>query len=236
LKDDVLTELPEKRYTDLMIEISNRKEYNIIETDFINFYEENIKVLTEQAMKAKFVLKRNELSKAVIVGKMDVAIKWVENFLEEKKQIVIFTKHILPLTMLQEHFKNDIRLIYGAVKLDDRNIYVNMFQKGKLKIIAGNSAMAEGLTMTSASDMLFIEFAYSPMKQAQREDRIHRMGQKENVMIYKMIAKDTVDEAVISMQKDKNKVIQKTLVGESVKSVDDDAFMINEILKRREKR
>jgi len=138
--------------------------------------------------------------------------------------------------MLKEHFKNDIRLIYGAVDINDRNTYVNMFQKGKLKIIAGNSAMSEGLTMTNASDMLFIEFAYSPMKQAQREDRIHRIGQKENVMIYKMIASNTVDEAIIAMQRSKNKVIQKTLIGENVKAIeDDDTFMINEIIKRRER-
>jgi len=236
LKKDVLTELPEKRYTELLIEISNRKEYNVIETDFISFYEENVKVLTKKAKKAEFILKRNELQKAVITGKMSVAIKWIENFLEEKKQIVVFTKHILPLTMLKEHFKNDIRLIYGAVDINDRNTYVNMFQKGKLKIIAGNSAMSEGLTMTNASDMLFIEFAYSPMKQAQREDRIHRIGQKENVMIYKMIASNTVDEAIIAMQRSKNKVIQKTLIGENVKAIeDDDTFMINEIIKRRER-
>ena len=212
-KKDVLKELPAKQYTELFIQIDNQVKYDKAENDFRTYFKDNVRALNKRDMLAETMLKLNELQKIAIEGKMKMAIDWIEDFLEQKKQIVIFTNHIQPLKDLRTHFGKDIEFIFGGTNAIDRDKSVTKFQSGKLKIIAGNSAMAEGLTLTSASDMLFLEFPYSPLQQLQREDRIHRISQTERVNIYKMIAGDTVDENILAMQRRKHSVINKTMQG-----------------------
>ena len=184
-------------------------------------------------MFAETMLKLNELQKIAIEGKMKMAIDWIEDFLEQKNQIVVFTNHIQPLKDLKTNFGDDIELIFGGTNAIDRDKFVTKFQSGKLKIIAGNSAMAEGLTLTSASDMLFLEFPYSPLQQLQREDRIHRISQTERVNIYKMIAGDTVDENILAMQRRKHSVINKTMQGINVGGKKDIDLIMEGILNRK---
>ena len=67
------------------------------------------------------------------------------------------------------------------------------------------------MTLTAASTVVFSELIWTPSMMQQAEDRVHRIGQLQSVNIYYLIAKDTLDEGILSMLNYKNKVIVGTL-------------------------
>jgi len=85
--------------------------------------------------------------------------------------------------------------IDGSVKALDRRNIVKAFQAGKLKGLAiVIRAGGTGLTLHRANTALFIDMEWNPAKNIQAEDRIYRIGQKRNVMIYQMVGNHPIDK------------------------------------------
>jgi SWI/SNF-related matrix-associated actin-dependent regulator 1 of chromatin subfamily A len=75
----------------------------------------------------------------------------------------------------------------------------NDFQAGEIDVLVGTiGAMKEGITLTAASNMIFLERHWTPAVNEQCEDRCHRNGQKNAVTILIFEAEDTVDAQKIS--------------------------------------
>lgn len=98
--------------------------------------------------------------------------------------------------------KRDIRhgLITGAVDAATREAVKHNFQEGKLQVILLTlGAGAEGLTLTRASSLIFLQRSWSLTQNLQAEDRIHRPGAEvhDSVHIIDIIADDTVEDGVL---------------------------------------
>jgi len=57
-----------------------------------------------------------------------------------------------------------------------------------------------GLNLTEADYCFLLDPWWNPATEAQAIDRIHRIGQTRNVMVYRLIAKDTIEEKVVALQ------------------------------------
>lgn len=78
----------------------------------------------------------------------------------------------------------------GAVR--DHNIAT--FQAGRARVLAGTiKAGGEGITLTAASTVIFLDRTWNPSRNRQAEDRLHRIGQKNAVQVIDIVARDTVD-------------------------------------------
>ena len=86
-------------------------------------------------------------------------------------------------------------------------------------IVCNIKAAGTGLTLTSASSLAFIEFAWTPRDMEQAEDRIHRMGQLKQADIYYFYIPDTIDEVFIDMLQEKNEILMGVLDGYSKESL-----------------
>jgi hypothetical protein len=114
-----------------------------------------------------------------------------------------------------------VAVIDGATSATERGRLVDEFQAGRLPIlICSITAAGVGITLTKASDALFIETDYSPPIVSQAEDRIWRMGQTKHVQILTMIAEGTLDERIQDILKRKSAVI-----GEVTGDIDDVSVM-----------
>ena len=71
---------------------------------------------------------------------------------------------------------------------------VEAFQAGKLDVVVGSESMAEGVTLVRANEALFTEYWWMPGKLTQAQDRIFRVGQKEDVRITTLHARGTIDD------------------------------------------
>jgi SWI/SNF-related matrix-associated actin-dependent regulator 1 of chromatin subfamily A len=76
----------------------------------------------------------------------------------------------------------------------DRGGIVQSFQSGSVRVFLGTiGAGGEGITLTASSTVIFLDRDWSPAKNAQAEDRLHRIGQLNAVQIIDIMARDTVD-------------------------------------------
>ena len=93
---------------------------------------------------------------------------------------------------------------------------VRAFQAGALDVLIGSQAMHAGVTLTRASNMLFVERWWVPSREEQAEDRIYRIGQKNAVNIRYLMAKNTVDNHIAELVDKKRAVIERVMGGEKV--------------------
>lgn len=130
----------------------------------------------------------------------------VEDVLQEGKKLVVIARFVPEINAICKMLeKKQIRysLIMGGVK--DRDEQVEQFQKDpEVHVFVGQIATAGlGITLTSASTMVFYSLDYSMSNFEQTKARIHRVGQKSNCTYIYLTAKGTVDEKVLKALKNK---------------------------------
>lgn len=122
--------------------------------------------------------------------------------------------------MLNQKFgEGSAAAYYGDTSDDERNRIVTEFQQGsKLKFFVGNPATAGyGLTLTEADLVVYYANSYSLEHRVQSEDRVHRVGQKNNVTYVDLITENTVDEKIVKSLRDKIDISAKVLGEEAQK-------------------
>lgn len=107
--------------------------------------------------------------------------------------------------LLKEKYgKGAVVEYHGGIDTDDRIDAVQNFQDEKAKFFVSNPHSGGiGLTLTAATNVIYYsnDFSYETRKQS--EDRAHRIGQKNNVTYFDLIAMGTVDEKIVKALKEK---------------------------------
>jgi SNF2 family DNA or RNA helicase len=128
-------------------------------------------------------------------SKLDVVMQLIED--NPHESFVVFSQFKQVANLLSRRL-TAAKISYGCYTGDttkvDRDRIVDEFQAGKRKVFVGTiRSGGEGITLTRARTMLFTDRDWSPTKNRQAEDRIHRIGQKNAVQIVDIVANDTVD-------------------------------------------
>lgn len=92
-------------------------------------------------------------------------------------------------------------LITGAVDAHDRQVALDDFQAGKLRVLLFTlKAGGTGLTMTAADTIIFLQRSWSMIDNKQAEDRVHRIGSEvhESINVIDIVTQDTVEETQIA--------------------------------------
>jgi SWI/SNF-related matrix-associated actin-dependent regulator 1 of chromatin subfamily A len=215
-KQDVLRDLPEKIRSFVPIELENEKEYQNAEINFIEWIRNNVnEAAAERASNAAQLTEIETLKQIAVKGKLKGIINWIDDFLESGEKLIIFALHKFIIDTLIKIYKNKAVKIDGSVSIINRQQAVDLFQNDKnIKLFIGNmQAAGTGITLTSASNVLIIEFPWTPGELDQGEDRPHRIGQKNAVNIYYPIAKNTIEERIAELLDKKRKVLDSVLNG-----------------------
>jgi SNF2 family DNA or RNA helicase len=103
------------------------------------------------------------------------------------------------------------------VRLDgsttDRGAVVNAFQAddGPPVMLLSLKAGGTGLNLTAADHVFLVDPWWNPAVEDQAADRTHRIGQDKPVMVYRMVARDTVEERILELQERKRRLAQAAL-------------------------
>jgi len=240
-KKDVLTELPDKEYSFVSLEMDNEKEYNEAMNDFINYIKKGVEInlrkelrkyftedspieindyklkkLQDEKVKTSNALTHFEILKQLAVkGKFKALIEWIENFLESGEKLVLFCEHVQTVEDIANYFKKVSVYIHGGVSTANRNKAVESFQNdGRIKLFVGNKGAEVGLTLTASSNIGIVEYPWNPGPLSQRIDRVHRITQLKKVMVFNFTALNTVEEVIAKMLHKKQGNIDKVLDGE----------------------
>ena len=235
LKEDVLSELPEKLEKKYLVEMKGKQK------QLYSFYVKAIKnQLNENKSSEKsgrdkinlfaYLTKLREicLDPSLVVpdytggsSKLTVVKEIVKDASESGKKILLFSQFTSVLKKIEEDFKKeDISYLYldGETSARERVERVKKFNEdSNIKVfLISLKAGGVGLNLTSASVVIHFDPWWNPAVEDQATDRAHRFGQENKVEVIKLVAKDTIEEKIVLMQEDKRELIQSLMDGKTM--------------------
>lgn len=224
-KEEVL-DLPPKIYTDELLDLdsSQDKLYRDVTNQIIEDIDRIMLLpnpLTELIRLRQVTSNPNILtSKNITNVKYDRILDILESTTDK---VIIFsnwTKVINPLYIKLNSLGYNPALVTGESK--DPILEMNKFQSDNTcKVILGTtSALGTGYTLTAANTVIFIDEPWSKAIKDQAEDRCHRIGTKGTVNIITLICKDTIDERIHQIIKDKGELSDRIVDGKAVQPSD----------------
>ncbi len=224
-KEDVIEDLPEKRRTFVSLDLTNISDYNKAENDFIEWVRENKgKRAADRASSAEKLVKVGTLRLLAVRGALANSIQWIKNFLDDYDgKLVVFAVHKEIISALMEEFGDIAVKIDGSVANGEiRQTIVEKFQNDKnIRLFVGNiKAAGVGITLTASSNIVFLELPWTPGELEQAEDRCHRMGQKNAVNIWYLLAENTIEMELAKMIDSKRNILSQVLDGQVISEED----------------
>jgi SNF2 family DNA or RNA helicase len=207
-KADILSDLPalhENRQF-LSLNSSQEVEYKKILKEYKTGVSKMnpLQVLTELRKVCDFDSKTNSSSK------VDKTIELVKNALEKNEKVVIFSFKVSPLELLGLELKSITKpLLYtGKLSKEDREDVIKEFKTSeKANVLLASIQLAGvGLTLVEANNVIFFNEWWNPSVNLQARDRVNRIGQKKEVYINSFVVKNTIDERLQNILKEKKAV------------------------------
>ena len=214
LKADVLPQLPAKRQVVLPVALDNEREYRLAEEDVIAWLREQPLDLSEveakvaAALRAERLAQLNALKRLAARGKAGAALAWIDDFLASDEPLVVFAGHREVQELVLERFPDALHVL-GRDSIDHREAAVQAFQEpdGPQLIVLATRVGGQGITLTRASNVAFLDLDWTPAVHDQAEDRCHRIGQHDAVTAWYLLAAETIDETMIELISRKRGII-----------------------------
>ena len=210
---DVLKELPEKVSSVIPLDISENMTY----------YQNSLdRFKTAAGIEAQKEFANLKLEAFAL--KQDFVVKWIEDFIESGRKILIGTYHRKVIEFLQKKFDGKSVSIYGGIGAGEREKRIHKFvNHSETQILFGQILSAgEGIDglQDVCSDCAFVEFAHNPADHSQFEARLHRSGQKDSVNSYWLIADGTIESDLVEILDTKRAVFDEVINGRQTEEMD----------------
>ncbi len=149
-------------------------------------------------------------SKTYQSAKLELLMALLTELLEEGRRVLVFSQFAEMLGLieqeLEKHFIEYVKLT-GQTK--DRQTPIQRFQAGEVPVfLISLKAGGTGLNLTAADTVIHYDPWWNPAVENQATDRAHRIGQDKTVFVYKLIAKGTLEEKMLEMQRKKSALMQ----------------------------
>lgn len=219
-KAKVLPQLPDKTRVDLYVEISNADEYNLAAADlaaYLKEYTECTDWEIRRKMRMEALVRFMTLRSLATVGKIAQAVDFIRTFLDSGKKLIVFCSLHDIVDELKRRFPRAVT-VTGRDSAANKQAAVDAFQTcpDVQLIICSIKAAGVGLTLTASSSVAFIELPWTFCDCAQCEDRAHRIGQKDNVTCYYLLAKNTIDRTIYQL------IHRKKSIANEIMAADDE--------------
>ena len=216
LKSEVLPQLPAKTRSIVPVALDNEGEYRLAEHDVIAWLRSRPLDLREldakvaAALRAERLVRLNALKLLAARGKLHAALAWIHDFLSSGERLVVFANHREVQHALVDRFPHALHVL-GSDSHLARDGAVRRFQESDDEdaqlIVCSLAVAGQGLTLTKASNVAFLELDWTPAKHDQAEDRCHRIGQPDAVNAWYLLAAGTIDETIATLLERKRAVI-----------------------------
>jgi SWI/SNF-related matrix-associated actin-dependent regulator 1 of chromatin subfamily A len=216
LKADVLPQLPAKTRAIVPVELDNEPEYRLAERDVVAWLQTQPLDLREldtkvaAALRAERLVRLNALKLLAARGKLRAALTWIHDFCSSGERLIVFAHHREVQRAVLERFPGALHIL-GDDAHGARDAAVRSFQAtdgpDNQLLVCSIEVAGQGLTLTRASNVVFLELDWTPAKHDQAEDRCHRIGQRDAVNASYLLAAGTVDETISALLERKRAVI-----------------------------
>lgn len=217
LKEEVL-DLPEKTLINEYVEMGKEqlKIYDMAHSDIMSNIDK-LKMVNNPL--AELIRLRQATGNPSILSddilenaKFDRMEELVDDAVENGKKVVIFSNWTQVTNPAFKRLSKKYKgvMITGETKDNLRQEYVDKFQNDdRVKFIVGTiGALGTGLTLTAGTVEIFLDEPWNMALKEQAIDRCHRIGQKNNITVYTLLCKDTIDERINSLVEKKGQMAE----------------------------
>lgn len=224
-RNEVLKELPEVIEQTIECDITNKKEYQKAQDDFIEWLSSINEEAAERALRAEHLVRLSVLKDLSIKGKTKFILSFLKEWREisQEEKLIVFGVRSEPLKILQKEFSEDSVLVIGEQVTSEKMKRVEEFKSSKQFIFANIATLSTGIDglQQCCSNMLFIELPPRPSDLEQAKARIDRMGQKEEMNIYYILSNDTIDMDLKEVIEEKTVITDAVNKGQNASSNED---------------
>jgi hypothetical protein len=233
IKSQVLEELPERTEIALNVEM-NRKEAALYEA----IRQEAVKKLSNpfnpghkplQVLAEIMKLRRCCCNPRLIVpdstipsSKLELFGKIISELLENRHKALVFSQFVDHLTLIREYLdgeKISYQYIDGSTPPRKRQERVKAFQAGEGDLfLISLKAGGMGLNLTAADYVIHMDPWWNPAVEDQASDRAHRIGQLHPVTIYRLVVRNTIEEKIMRLHREKRDLADTLLEGTDLSS------------------
>ena len=152
-------------------------------------------------------------------AKREACLELIQNAIGGGHRMLVFSQFTSMLSLLEEDLNRENISFYkiiGATPKEQRLRLVRDFNEGDVPVfLISLKAGGTGLNLTGADVVIHYDPWWNVAAQNQATDRAHRIGQTRQVTVYRMIAKDTIEEKILALQEAKRDLADAVLSGES---------------------
>lgn len=162
------------------------------------------------------LVKLSEARKVKESAKLDALLEMMSQLQDEGRRVLVFSQFTSMLDLISEELrKKDIDYVELRGDTTDRVSPVKSFQNEEVRVfLLSLKAGGSGLNLTAADTVIHYDPWWNPAVEAQASDRAHRIGQTKNVFIYKLLAKGSIEEKMIKLQKRKAELAAAIFTGD----------------------
>ncbi len=150
-------------------------------------------------------------------AKLDLFERLVSDLLENRHKVLVFSQFVGYLTLIRElldHKRIRYRYLDGRTPMRDRKLEIDAFQAGDGDVfLISLKAGGLGLNLTSADYVIHMDPWWNPAVEAQASDRAHRIGQERPVTVYRLVARNTIEEKIVALHQHKRNLAGALLEG-----------------------
>lgn len=199
-KENVLKDLPPKIHTDFPLEMDDKtaKAYKAIVNEFIQWLNEETGKNWHASVLEKMIRLRQFVEFPEIVGfdnLPNIKLQWLKDAYQNVGKMVVFTYFRGSVELLQQEFNTEY-VLTGSTPQEERVPMVDRFNEADSGMFILTDAGKFGLNITGANHIANFGYFYNPATMIQREDRLHRIGQKNTVNVMNPYIINTIDEGI----------------------------------------
>lgn len=226
LKKDVILELPDKIEKKFYVELT--KEQKKLYSSYVNKVKEEVKAEGFDGNKITIFsyltkLRQLCLEPSILVedykggnAKLEASLDIIKESVQGGHKILVFSQFTTVLASISKELKNEnIEHYYldGSTKASKRMELVDSFNEDREKkvFLISLKAGGTGLNLTSADIVIHFDPWWNPAIENQATDRAHRIGQKNVVEVFKLIAEGTIEERILALQERKKELINSVI-------------------------
>ncbi len=230
LKSDVLQELPAKTEITLGVEMSN-EEVLLYEAQRLKALE-NISAHEDEGAGQQHLRILGEIMKLrrlccnpslvlpeskIASSKLKVFADTLSELLNNNHKALIFSQFVGHLAILRDYLdRNAISYQYldGSTSSKKRKERIANFQNGDGDVfLISLKAGGAGLNLTAADYVIHMDPWWNPAVEDQASDRAHRIGQERPVTVYRLVVKNSIEEQIVDLHKQKRDLADSLLEG-----------------------
>ncbi len=225
-KEQVIAELPAKQEQVLELEL-NAKQHKLYQT-YLARERRKVLGLVEDVRKNRFeilksltVLRQASLAMSLVdekhvavpSTKLDALMGMVEDIVADGHRVLVFSQFTRFLSQARQRVEAaGVDYCYLDGRTRKRAAVIDAFRTGDAPVFfISLKAGGFGLNLTEADYVILLDPWWNPATEAQAVDRVHRIGQTRQVMVYRLVASDTIEEKVMALKEKKSALFSSVI-------------------------